>query len=60
MTDDDLVAIILEEKLSKEQQYYRLDSIQVQYGTNQVPTATVTLFGHKMKNTGSVHRFWQY
>lgn len=45
MTDEDLAAIILEEKLSKEQQYYRLDSIQVQYGTNQVPTATVSLSG---------------
>lgn len=45
MTDEDLAAIILEEKLTKEQQYYRLNSIQVQYGTNQVPTATVTLSG---------------
>lgn len=45
MTDEDLAAIILEEKLSREQQYYRLNSIQVQYGTNQVPTATVTLSG---------------
>jgi len=45
MTDEDLAAIILEETLSKEQQYYRLNSIQVQYGTNQVPTATVSLSG---------------
>lgn len=47
MTDEDLAAIILEEMLAKEQLYYQLDSIQVQYGTNQVPTATVTLLGSK-------------
>jgi 2-isopropylmalate synthase len=45
MTDDDLVAIVLEEKLSKEQRFYDLISIQVQYGTNHVPTATVILSG---------------
>lgn len=45
MTDDDLAAIVLEEKLSKDQRFYDLISIQVQYGTNQVPTATVTLSG---------------
>ena len=43
MTDDDLVAIVLEEKLSKGQRFYDLISIQVQYGTNHVPTATVIL-----------------
>lgn len=45
MTDEDLVAIVLEEKLSGEEQFYDLNSIQVQYGTNQVSTATVTLTG---------------
>ncbi|MDZ5470773.1 2-isopropylmalate synthase (plasmid) [Bacillus sp. 31A1R] len=45
MTDDDLAAIVLEEKLSKEQRFYELIHIQVQYGTNQIPTATVTLSG---------------
>ncbi|PLR93682.1 2-isopropylmalate synthase [Bacillus sp. T33-2] len=45
MTDDDLAAIVLEQKLSKDQQFYELVSIQVQYGTTQVPTATVTLSG---------------
>ncbi len=45
MTDDDLVALVLEEKLAKDQHFYELDSIQIQYGTNQVPTATVTLSG---------------
>ncbi|CAM3456403.1 2-isopropylmalate synthase [Aeromicrobium ponti] len=45
MTDDDLAAIVLEEKLSKEQRFYELIGIQIQYGTNSVPTATVTLSG---------------
>ncbi|UOE54596.1 2-isopropylmalate synthase [Cytobacillus oceanisediminis] len=45
MTDDDLAAIVLEEKLSKEQRFYDLIGIQIQYGTNSVPTATVTLSG---------------
>ncbi|WP_026693744.1 2-isopropylmalate synthase [Peribacillus kribbensis] len=45
MTDDDLVALVLEETLSQGQNFYQLDSIQVQYGTNQIPTATVTLKG---------------
>jgi 2-isopropylmalate synthase len=47
MTDDDLAAIVLEERLSKDQQFYELLQIQVQYGTNQVPTATVTLSGRE-------------
>jgi 2-isopropylmalate synthase len=47
MTDDDLAAIVLEEKLSKEHRFYDLISIQIQYGTNQVPTATVTLSGRE-------------
>lgn len=45
MTDDDLVALVLEEKLSKDERFFDLQSIQIQYGTNQVPTATVTLSG---------------
>ncbi|TCN24531.1 2-isopropylmalate synthase [Mesobacillus foraminis] len=45
MTDEDLVAIVLEEGLSKTESFYELKSIQVQYGTNQIPTATVTLSG---------------
>ncbi|MBD3108405.1 2-isopropylmalate synthase [Bacillus sp. AGMB 02131] len=45
MTDDDLVALVLEEKLSKNESFFDLKSIQIQYGTNQVPTATVTLSG---------------
>ncbi|WP_108669403.1 2-isopropylmalate synthase [Peribacillus acanthi] len=45
MTDDDLVALVLEEKLSNDHRFYDLVSIQIQYGTNQVPTATVTITG---------------
>ncbi|KAF0819409.1 2-isopropylmalate synthase [Bacillus sp. ZZV12-4809] len=45
MTDEDLAAIVLEEKLSREQRFYDLIGIQIQYGTNSVPTATVTLSG---------------
>lgn len=45
MTDEDLVAIVLEEKLSKEARFYDLISIQIQNETNQTPTATVTLSG---------------
>lgn len=45
MTDDDLVALVLEEKLSSDQKFFELNSIQIQYGTNQVPTATVSLLG---------------
>lgn len=43
MTDDDLVALVLEEKLSKDERYFDLESIQITYGTNQVPTATVAI-----------------
>ncbi|WP_257985876.1 2-isopropylmalate synthase [Bacillus sp. M6-12] len=45
MTDDDLSALVLEEKLSKDQRFFELVSIQVVYGTSQIPTATVTLSG---------------
>lgn len=45
MTDDDLVALVLEEKLSSDEKFFELNSIQIQYGTNQVPTATVSLLG---------------
>jgi 2-isopropylmalate synthase len=42
ITDDDLVALILEEKFDLKD-FYQLCSIQVQYGTNQIPTAVVVL-----------------
>ncbi|MFS0780705.1 2-isopropylmalate synthase [Bacillus sp. 1P06AnD] len=45
MTDDDLVALVLEERSSNTEKFIELVSLQIQYGTNQVPTATVTLSG---------------
>ena len=44
MTDDDLVSIVLENKISDEQ-YYELINIQIQGGESQEHTATVTLSG---------------
>lgn len=49
MTDEDLVALVLEEELSKEERFYELIHLQIQYGTNQIPTATVTLSGADKK-----------
>lgn len=43
ITDDDIISLVLGERLTKEEQFYEINQIQVQYGTNQVPTATVTL-----------------
>ncbi|WP_409302020.1 2-isopropylmalate synthase [Peribacillus sp. SCS-155] len=43
MTDEDLAALVLEEKLSKDDRFFDLISMQITYGTNQVPTATVSL-----------------
>ncbi|RFU65913.1 2-isopropylmalate synthase [Peribacillus glennii] len=43
MTDEDLIALVLEEKLSGDNNFFDLVSMQISYGTNQVPTATVTL-----------------
>lgn len=46
MTDDDLVAIVLDERLSKDQDhFYELKSVQIQNNSDQVHTATVTLSG---------------
>ncbi|WP_050615963.1 2-isopropylmalate synthase [Bacillus testis] len=45
MTDEDLVALVLEERSAHDGTFFDLVSLQVQYGTNQVPTATVTLSG---------------
>ncbi|MFO1443132.1 2-isopropylmalate synthase [Bacillus sp. Bva_UNVM-123] len=45
ITDEDIVALVLGDRLSAEERFYELIQIQVQYGTNQVPTATVTLTG---------------
>jgi 2-isopropylmalate synthase len=43
ITDDDLVALIFEEKFDHFKDFYQLSSIQVQYGTKQIPTAVVVL-----------------
>lgn len=43
MTEDDLVALVLEEQLTGEEGTYELCALQVTYGTTGVPSATVTL-----------------
>ncbi|MEK3807738.1 2-isopropylmalate synthase [Metabacillus sp. SLBN-84] len=42
-TDEDIAALVIEEKVEKSEDMFELVSLQVQYGTSQVPTATVTL-----------------
>ena len=42
MTDEDLVALVLEEKAT-DNIVYELVSFQISHGTHQTPTATVTL-----------------
>jgi 2-isopropylmalate synthase len=43
ITDEDLTALLVEQKLTNVEDYYQLTALQVQYGTNQIPTATITL-----------------
>jgi len=43
LNDYDIVALVLDEQTSKDVRFYELKHIQIQYGTNQVPTATVVL-----------------
>ncbi|TXC90133.1 2-isopropylmalate synthase [Metabacillus litoralis] len=43
ISDDDLKALLIEEKVSSKEAAYELKSLQVQYGTAQIPTATITL-----------------
>ena len=43
ITDDDLISLILEEKVTDKKIGYEFLSLQVHYGTSQVPTATVSL-----------------
>ncbi|MDF0726726.1 2-isopropylmalate synthase [Cytobacillus sp. S13-E01] len=44
VTDDDIFALLMEEKLSNHDiSNYQLTSLQVQYGTNHIPTATINL-----------------
>ncbi|WP_102345361.1 2-isopropylmalate synthase [Bacillus sp. Marseille-P3661] len=43
ITDDDLVSLMYEEKLGDAVKFYELKSLQVQFGTHQVPTATISM-----------------
>ncbi|HEU5139516.1 MAG TPA: 2-isopropylmalate synthase [Bacillales bacterium] len=43
ITDEDLFALMTEERASAEEKGYEVVDVQVQYGTNNIPTATMTL-----------------
>jgi 2-isopropylmalate synthase len=43
VTDDDLFAILTEERIGPSVSYYEVSSVQVQYGTNNVPMAAIVL-----------------
>jgi 2-isopropylmalate synthase len=43
ITDEDLFALMTEERASEQENGYEVVSVQVQYGTNHVPTATIIL-----------------
>ncbi|TCT25078.1 2-isopropylmalate synthase [Melghiribacillus thermohalophilus] len=43
ITDEDLMALMTEERAGSSSSYYEITSLQVQYGTNHIPTATITL-----------------
>lgn len=43
LTEDDLVALVLDEQLTGEDETYELTGLQVTYGTTGIPSATVTL-----------------
>jgi 2-isopropylmalate synthase len=43
ISDDDLKALLIEEKVASKETAYELKALQVQYGTTQVPTATISL-----------------
>jgi 2-isopropylmalate synthase len=43
ISDDDLKVLLLEEKVAAKEAAFELKSLQVQYGTSQIPTATITL-----------------
>ncbi|WP_026671526.1 2-isopropylmalate synthase [Alkalihalobacterium bogoriense] len=43
ITEDDIFALMTEEKIGSAIQYYAVDSLQVNYGTNNIPTATITM-----------------
>ncbi|MBD8068881.1 2-isopropylmalate synthase [Bacillus sp. PS06] len=43
ITEEDISALLVEQQLTNDEDYYVLSALQVQYGTNQIPTATITL-----------------
>ncbi|MFB4165401.1 2-isopropylmalate synthase [Alteribacillus sp. JSM 102045] len=43
ITDEDIFALMTEEKAGEAVKYYEVEALQVNYGTNNIPTATVTI-----------------
>lgn len=43
ITEDDIFALLTEEKITAAVAYYKVEHLQVNYGTNNIPTATITL-----------------
>ncbi|OIJ10314.1 2-isopropylmalate synthase [Anaerobacillus arseniciselenatis] len=43
ITEDDLFAILTEERVASAVAYYKVEQLQVNYGTNNIPTATITM-----------------
>ncbi|MFT8321777.1 MAG: 2-isopropylmalate synthase [Bacillus sp. (in: firmicutes)] len=47
ITDEDIIAIVLEKKLSKEEKYYELVDVKVKHNEDNTPEASVKLSGAK-------------
>ncbi|OIJ18337.1 2-isopropylmalate synthase [Anaerobacillus alkalidiazotrophicus] len=43
VTEDDIFALLTEERVASSVAYYKVEQLQVNYGTNNIPTATITL-----------------
>ncbi len=43
ISEDDLFAILTEERVATAVAYYKVEQLQVNYGTNNIPTATITM-----------------
>ncbi|MFN7251614.1 MAG: 2-isopropylmalate synthase [Anaerobacillus sp.] len=43
ITEEDLFAILTEERVATSVAYYKVQQLQVNYGTNNIPTATITM-----------------
>ncbi len=43
ITEDDLLSILTEERVTASVAYYKVQNLQVNYGTNNIPTATITM-----------------